>query len=273
VTDWFPWEQAPSAEYAVIGDPIDHSLSPLLHNAALRASGREERYVALQIPQSQFYEALEHLRTLGFRGLNVTTPNKQIAFEWCDERDTVAADARSVNVIDLIRRRGTNTDVPGFLQTLNALNIRPGAHILILGAGGAAQALVSGLTALSFKVSLYNRTQEKAVWMATKFEKLNILVEPNLEGVDLLVDATSSGLHSQIVSLDWRKSDPNLIAYTLAYGKASEGFLRAASEANRRAIDGSDFLIAQAELSFAWWFGESPQAGVMKSALESYLCE
>ena len=114
----FHWKQVPPAEFAVIGSPISHSLSPLMQNAALQVLGINKRYVAIEVEPESFQEAMHQLVALGFEGINVTIPHKTAAFEWCQSHSEVAHDLGVVNTIRVSDRFGWNTDAPGFMASL-----------------------------------------------------------------------------------------------------------------------------------------------------------
>ena len=114
----FEWRTAPHGDYAVVGDPISHSLSPLIHAAAYQSHGLEYRYHAIRVPLEEFADALAHLTNIGYRGLNVTVPLKEAAFEWCQSFEAESEQFHSINTLRLADRRGLNTDAPAFISTL-----------------------------------------------------------------------------------------------------------------------------------------------------------
>ncbi|RYG24256.1 shikimate dehydrogenase, partial [bacterium] len=134
----FEWQEAPAADFAVIGDPVAHSRSPQMHNAAFKALGLDFKYVAVHVPPGEVKAALSHLAELGYQGINVTVPHKEEAIGWCLHVDKFVTEVQAVNTIDLERKAGINTDAGGFLATLPEL---PTKTALVLGAGGSARAL------------------------------------------------------------------------------------------------------------------------------------
>ena len=141
----YEWRDAPQADFAVLGDPVNHSLSPRMHQAAYEATHLRHKYVAIRVPVNEFNEAMEFLTKQGYRGVNLTTPLKEAGATWAKKPDAFVARVGSANVLNLLERSAINTDAPGFLDTLPPLGIWPPAPILILGAGGAARALAVAL--------------------------------------------------------------------------------------------------------------------------------
>ena len=151
---------------AVIGDPVRHSLSPVLHNAAYRELGIDWVYVAFEVPDGSTKQALEAMRTLGVAGVSVTMPHKTAAAAACDELSANAEALRSVNTVTLLadgRLAGDSTDGPGFLRALEDASAQPaGARVVVLGAGGAARAVVRSLADAGALVIVCARRPEAA---------------------------------------------------------------------------------------------------------------
>jgi shikimate dehydrogenase len=121
MNEFFSWRKAPVAEFAVIGCPISHSLSPKMHMAAFAASDIEATYVAVEVQVGEVADALDHLQSKGYHGVNVTVPHKEDAFDWCQDATEIAIALGVCNTIDFRRNRGTNTDVEGFARSLDEL--------------------------------------------------------------------------------------------------------------------------------------------------------
>ncbi|MFM9873664.1 MAG: shikimate dehydrogenase family protein, partial [Fimbriimonadaceae bacterium] len=133
---FYEWRDVPEGDYAVLGDPIGHSLSPRMHSAAYDALGLDLVYSAVRVPYGEFFEAMDRLRALGYKGVNCTVPLKELAFDWCPSFLGLAGELGSVNTINLVTQQGTNTDLPGFLKVCEEFGVGSGARVLILGAGG-----------------------------------------------------------------------------------------------------------------------------------------
>ncbi len=254
------WRLAPAADYAVLGDPVAHSLSPRLHTWAYAALGLERSYVAIRVPSGEVGAALDHLQRLGYRGVNVTVPHKAEAFAWCPSHDEWAARVGVVNTIDLRTRHGANTDAPGFLASLAGLAV---GRALVLGAGGSAVAVVRALESVGWDVTVWARRPEAA-------QALGVGVASTLgtEGFNLVVNATSAGLAGETLPVEWLGTG---LAYDLVYGAAAQPFLQAAHQAGWAAQDGLSMLIHQAALALAQWEGCEPPVAAMECAVQPVL--
>lgn len=288
---WHEWRDAPAADYAVIGDPIAHSWSPKLHRAAYRAFGLDERYEAIRVPLEEFTEALKHLTNLGYRGLNVTIPLKEAAFAWARSVDAESTPYRALNTLSLSDRRGTNTDAPGFLDMLACLGFPnpPHAvrgtftatkervtqgesnpereHVLILGAGGTARTLAIALQNHGFKVTIWNRTRQRAEDLAGEVPGLLVLDKPTAKGCGLIVNATATGLTGETPPVDWTGAESGALAIDAVYASEPTPFMQAARAQGLEAADGRLMLVAQAARAFAWWHGGAPPYDAMLDAV------
>jgi len=250
------WRLAPAADYAVLGDPVAHSLSPRLHTWAYAALGLERSYVAIRVPSGEVGAALDHLQRLGYRGVNVTVPHKAEAFAWCPSHDEWAARVGVVNTIDLRTRHGANTDAPGFLASLAGLAV---GRALVLGAGGSAVAVVRALESVGWDVTVWARRPEAA-------QALGVGVASTLgtEGFNLVVNATSAGLAGETLPVEWVGTG---LAYDLVYGPAAQPILQPPQQAGWAAQDGLSMLIHQAALALAQWEGCEPPVAAMECAV------
>jgi len=268
VNEWFEWREAPGGDFAVVGNPIAHSWSPRIHRAAYRALGLRLHYHAIRIFAEEFEEALAFLRERGYRGLNVTLPLKEAAYWWAQEVDGESQPYGALNTLELASRRGTNTDAPGFLRTLEAQSLRAPARVLVLGAGGAARTVARALVSAGYEVALWNRTRERAEALSSSFTPNLPLVEsPRAAGFHLLVNATASGTTGGTLEVDWAGAPTSALAYDLAYGSEPTPFLQAAANAGIRTCDGARMLLEQAALSFEWWLGVPAPRDAMEAAL------
>lgn len=260
---WFEWRNAPQADFAVIGDPVAHSLSPLMHQAAYKELGLRLRYVAVRVPEPDFPQALQHLAQVGYTGVNVTVPLKEAAFAWAKGGDPRMG---SVNTLRFEDRGGINTDAPGFLRTLADLGVAP-CRALVLGAGGSARALSVALSDAGYSLSVWNRTRQRAVDMLKVARcDASLLDTPDVSNQDLVVNATSSGLSGDSLSIDWTSAARTCLAYDLYYSQEPTGFLQAASAQGLRIQDGRALLVAQGALSFEWWTGRTaPRTAMMQA--------
>jgi len=264
MSERFEWRALPKADFAVIGDPVSHSLSPVMHNAAYSATGLEHRYVAVRVPLDEFDDAMEALGNAAFYGVNVTLPLKERASQWSEGGDSRMG---AVNTIRLEDRQAINTDAPGFLRTLSELGVAP-CQALVLGAGGSARAVCVALHDAGFKVAVYNRTKEKAERMISLSRCETVLLDqPDPAGCGLIVNATSAGIDGETPDLDWTHVEPSAVAYDLLYGQLPTPFLALAGSHGLRTVDGKGMLVAQGALSFEWWTGRAAPVQAMMQAI------
>lgn len=261
------WRDAPEAEFAVIGDPVAHSKSPRMHHAAYDDLGLPFRYVALEVPPDDVRDALNFLRFRGYRGVNVTVPNKEAALEWCAEVDPLARRVRAVNTIRLEDGVGMNTDAPGFLETLADRGVPPG-EVLLLGAGGSARALAYALAREGWSLRIFNRTRSRAEEMV-QFLGIEADVTDSTDpaGAHLILNTTSASLQGNALDLDWSRARRDALAYDLMYSAGLTPFLLSAAKEGLRVCDGRPMLVAQGALSFEWWIGTPAPREAMAEAI------
>jgi shikimate dehydrogenase len=265
----FEWRDAPRARFAVIGDPIGHSLSPQMQNAALRDLGVDGEYVAIRVEPSEACVALDHLAGLGYEGVNVTVPNKGAVLPWLTSVEPFAARVGAVNTIKLATRTGTNTDGPGFLQTFTGLGVKFRAYVLMLGAGGSARAILTALASEDFDTWIWNRTKERAEALVEESRvgtRVVDTIDPSL--YDLIINGTSSTLQEAAeLPIDWSRAKHGAVAYDLSYPESKSLFLRGAKAVGLKTKDGLGLLVAQGALSLEWWLGVEPNREVMLEAV------
>lgn len=265
----FEWRDAPAGPaYAVIGDPVGHSLSPAMQNAAFEALGMTDRYVAVRVPEAEFGPALTRLAATGFRGLNVTVPLKRAALLWADRPDALSMRIGVANTLNLIERSATNTDSPGFAVALAELSPRAGSTAVLLGAGGAARAVAVALADAGFALRIYNRTASRAERLLRELGlQGEVLDAPSARDAGVVVNATSAGVRGEALWVEWEGCEPDAVAMDLAYGPAAEPFVGQARRLGLRACDGKAMLVAQGALAFEWWTGIPAPREVMLRAI------
>lgn len=265
-----------TAIYGVVGENALHSLSPAMHNAAFRAAGLDAVYVPLK--PASFKDFFVFASMLGLQGASVTIPYKVDAISW----PSVQADKRTlaIGAANTLRRGesgwdATNTDVEGFLEPLERELARDGAQVrgarcAVLGAGGAARAVVAGLVERGADVTVHARRSGQARDLAGMFGARAGDAAPAPSSWDILVNCTPLGgaTKPDESPLPDGPFDGQLV-YDLTYGPAESRLLRDARAAGLRTIGGLPMLIAQAERQFAWWTGRPPQPGVMEAALRN----
>jgi len=264
----------------VCGWPIKHSRSPRIHNYWLKQNGIDGVYVPLAIPPDRAMEAIRMLPVLGIRGLNVTAPNKEEAYKAMDEVDRWAQRMKAVNTI-MVRDGvlcGANTDAFGFMESLR--EARPdwradAGPAVILGAGGAARAIVAGLQDVGApEIRIANRTPERSAAIRDEFGKpvRPVLWDQRadiLEDASLVVNTTTLGMEGQpALDLDLAKLPPDAVVYDIVYVPLETPLLAAARARGNPAIDGLGMLLHQARPGFREWFGTDP---VVDQALRDHV--
>jgi shikimate dehydrogenase len=264
----------------IIGDPIEHSMSPAMHNAAFDKLGLNYLYVPFRVKKEELGKAIAGMRALNIRGLNVTLPHKVAVIPLLDELDPLAQRIGAVNTIvnDDGALTGYNTDATGFLQTLLEGRIEPnGKNVVILGAGGASRAISLVLAERGSNLIILNRTLDKAkeyaYWIsqvchrevkALKLDRQNLAKV--LAKADILVNATSIGMspnsNETPVSPDLLK--PSLTVFDIVYNPIKTSLLREAEAAGAETISGVDMLVWQGALAFELWTGAKAPVKLMR---------
>lgn len=263
----------------LIGWPVEHSVSPAMHNAAFDALGLAWRYTLLPTPLGGVRAALDDLTARGYRGANVTMPHKQVVMSYLDEITGAAQAIGAVNTIVVQRGRliGHNTDGDGFMAALREAGFEPaGRRALVLGAGGAAQAVVYALALTGCAVTLYNRTAQRAIQLAHRAQDLGVhvpvvtaLADLEPAHLDLLVNATPVGMWPRSDASPWPEALPlpsHWTVFDLVYNPAETRLLAQARAAGARTVGGLDMLAHQGALAFELWTGRSPPIDVMRVA-------
>lgn len=258
-----------SDRYAVIGRPINHTKSPLIHGLFAEASGQALEYGAMEGKLDEFERQVLSFRDQGGRGMNITAPFKLRAFELADRRSERAQLARAANALKFEGGSivAENFDGIGLLRDIEENLGEPlrGARVLVLGAGGAVRgALLPFLQAEPRELVIANRDMAKAMALSDEINHplLRISRYEALEGLgfDIVVNATSASLTGELPPLPQGALAQARLAYELAYGKGLTPFLRIAQgQGVTRLADGVGMLVEQAAEAFAWWRGVRPE--------------
>jgi len=262
---------------AVIGDPIRHSLSPALLNAAFEAAALDWVYVAFPVPAGQAAAALEAMRVLDLGGLSVTMPHKDAVAAACDELSPAAAALGAVNCVARRDGRlvGHNTDGPGFVDSLLAEGVAVrDRRCVVVGAGGAARAIVRALAdAGAAEVAVVNRTPAKAEVAAALAGLVGRVGRPDdVTEADLVVNATSIGmLGDPGTPIDAMFLRPHHVVVDAVYRPAITPLLAAAADLGARTVGGLGMLIHQAGHAFTLWTGHDAPVAAMTAAAERLL--
>ena len=266
----------------VIGDPVEHTMSPVMHNAAFREIGIDYLYVPFRVKKEELGKAIEGMRALNIKGLSVTIPHKVAVLQFLDKLDPLAEQIGAVNTIvnDDGVLTGYNTDATGFLQALLEGGIEPeGKNIVILGAGGASRAISFILAGRGAHLVILNRlleldwAKELAGRILQTFSKEVEALELNRENLtgalskaDILVNATSVGMSPNIdeTPVDSDLLKPSLIVFDIVYNPIKTRLLREAEAAGAGTINGVDMLVWQGALAFEKWTGSKAPVELMR---------
>ncbi|MFZ2525842.1 MAG: shikimate dehydrogenase [Candidatus Ferrigenium altingense] len=253
-------------KYAVIGKPISHSKSPLIHRIFAEQTGQDISYEAMLAPLDGFAATVERLRKQGYKGCNVTVPFKFEAFQLSTQLTERAQAAKAVNTLkfDGDSILGDNTDGAGLVRDIQhnfgfSLCAR---RILLVGAGGAAYGVILPLLDAGVELSLVNRTPEKAQQLGAAFSRqITVCTYAELDGktFDCIINATSAGLSDEMLPLPSGIFAPGALALDMMYGRETP-FLKFSREQGAAIVaDGLGMLVEQAAEAFFLWRGVRPE--------------
>ena len=264
----------------VIGYPVEHSLSPVMHNAAFQALGMDDwLYDAMSIPPDILRLGLREPMQHGYIGINVTVPHKEAIMQFLRPDDTARA-IGAVNTVDFRTGKGTNTDAAGLLNDLAANDVSvSGERVLVLGAGGAARAAVYGLARAGADIAIVNRTMKRAIKLVTQLRdtagirgvEVMTLDAAADWGMSLIINCTSVGLHPHIRQSPWIFGVPfpaGVTVYDMVYRPANTALMQQCVAHGGRAIGGLGMLARQGAIAFELWTGVQPPIDVMMDALK-----
>jgi shikimate dehydrogenase len=253
---------------AVIGWPIEHSKSPAMMNAAFAATGLDAEMIKVGVPPEQLAAKLAELRALPMLGASVTTPHKLAAHDLCDELTQAARAIGAVNCLQLSGTRlvGHNTDAPGFVDAATAAGIAlAGAHVVLLGAGGAARAVAYGCREAGAHVDVAARTPANVAWTTARpWSELAAL----FAHAQLVVDCTNTGLGDGELDVPLAALPATATVATLVY-HARTKLLERASARGHSTLDGGAMLLHQGAHAFTLWTGVQAPIDVMAAALRA----
>jgi shikimate dehydrogenase len=271
----------------IIGDPVRHSLSPVLHNTAYAELGLDWVYLAFPVPSGEAAAALDAMRTLELIGLSVTMPHKTAAAAACDELTDDAATLTSVNTVTLLadgRIHGDTTDGEGFVRALRAAECEPtGARVLVLGAGGAARPVVLALARAGAQVTVTARRADAAASAAALASAPTVswsARDAAVADADIVINATPVGMGSTGTGQGGAADDtpiapgalrPGLVVADLVYHPLETPLLAAARAAGAQVVDGLGMLVHQAALQVERWSGQPAPVAAMRRAVHSSL--
>lgn len=262
----------------LIGKPVKHSLSPIIHNVALNDFNLNYVYVAFEIKENQLKNVIKGIKALGIRGANVTTPYKVEVIKHLDE---LSEDVKEIGAVNTILNRngilrGYNTDGIGALRALEKFTELDDKKVILLGAGGAAKAIAVTISKKISEITILNRTERKAVEIVLKLKekdfnakslKLNSKnLENEIKSSHILINATSVGMNSSKSLVPKRLLKPDLVVFDIVYSPLETRLLKDAREKGCITVDGLWMLVYQGAESFKIWTGFYPNVQLMRDA-------
>ena len=277
---------------ALIGNPVSHSLSPIMQNAALQYLGLDLIYIAIPCKDEDLELVLNTFKKINCKGLNITIPHKEKVFNLCSEISPIANQLKAINTLKLNSEKewsATNTDVEGFIYPLKTLNLAQ-KQSMVLGSGGAARSVIQGLINLKLStISVVSRNKSSLNKLIKNFEnqiKIKGLLNNDnqaqtlIEDADLIVNTTPVGMKTSQYEMNvlpygeafWRTLKSKTIIYDLIYNPAPTPLLRFSAKKGCLTIDGLQMLVAQGVKSLSFWTnGLEVPFDVMTEALKNYL--
>jgi shikimate dehydrogenase len=269
-----------SKTYCIIGDPIQHSLSPAMQNAAFNKLGMNSSYIAFRVRKGELKESIESLRAIGVSGFNITVPHKVEVINYLDQLDISVRKANAVNTVHNVGGvlKAYNTDIYGFIHPLHLRKINfNGMKVLLIGAGGAARAALAALADENgiSEINIANRSEGNARLLLEVSVPLglNCKIVPWEEipafskTAELIVNATTVGMNREPNLLDYQNINKHAIVYDIVYRPVHTALLDNAKQAGAEVIYGYEMLLHQGAKSFEIWTGVSAPVDGMKKAL------
>ncbi|WP_440915195.1 shikimate dehydrogenase [Candidatus Pelagibacter sp.] len=248
--------------YSVIGNPIDHSLSPKLHNYWLKENNIDANYNKIKLEESEIKNFIQEIKEQKIIGCNVTVPFKKKVIPYLDKLSPESEKTQSVNTIIFHNNLlvGHNTDIVGFQKAIQNANYNfKNKKILILGAGGVVPSIIFALNKMNVsKIIISNRTKEKAVNLKNQFSDIDILEWGMAISYDVIINATSLGLKNESINLDYLNTSKNKLFYDVIYNPAETNFLKEGKKSGNQIENGKLMFIYQAFEAFKLWHGIEP---------------
>lgn len=265
--------------YAVIGDPIDHTLSPNIHNAAFKKLEIDATYIAYKIAKGELSEGIESLKKIKISGFNVTIPHKVEVTRYLDKMDENCSIIGASNTVSYENGelKGYNTDMEGFLEPIKKRDLKiENSNVLLLGAGGAARAVVAALGKEKCdQITIANRTLENTKKLGKFSKKIGIKVQEILlddvnelkSNFDFIINATAIGLKNEPSPISKKLLNSDVVVYDIVYRPMNTDLIKVAKESGATIIYGYEMLLGQAIRSFEIWHEIKAPYDVMKKAL------
>lgn len=256
--------------YAVVGDPITHSLSPVMHNAAFRQTGHNGVYVALHV--TDLPRAVAGIRALNIHGCSVTIPHKVAVMDLLDDVDPVARQIGAVNTIvnNAGRLSGLNSDSPGAMAALLEKTPVARRRVAVIGAGGAARALAHGVVAHGGWLTIVNRSADKGHRLAKALDSdFCPLTDFSGAGYDILVNTTSVGMtpHIDRMPVSHACLRPAMTVMDIVYNPLETKLIKAARDTGCTVVEGVSMFVHQGAIQFERWTGKKAPVQLMKRTI------
>ena len=250
-------------KFLVIGNPIEHSLSPKLHNHWIKKNNLEASYDKKLLEQDEIQQLIFDLREEKIHGLNITVPFKKAVIPFLDTLSDEARNSQSVNTIYKVKDKivGDNTDIEGFKIGLETTNqIIKNKEALILGAGGVVPSIIIALKKMKIsKINLSNRTKLKALEIKKLFPEIEIIEWGKVSNFDIIINATSIGLnYRDEINIDYKNISQDKFFYDVIYNPKETNFLKKAKESGAHTENGKMMFIYQAQKAFFMWHNILP---------------
>jgi shikimate dehydrogenase len=251
-------------KYLVIGNPIEHSMSPKLHNYWIKINNLDATYNKQKVNEDEIQSIIAKIKNGEIDGINVTVPFKKSVISFLDELTPLADQSKSVNIIFKNNNKlvGGNTDVGGFENGLNHINYKAkGKKVFILGAGGVVPSIMIALKKLGVsQISLSNRTKQKAEDLKKIYPNLEIVDWGTHVEFDIIINATSLGLKPKDrINLEYKKLGSNKLFYDVIYNPQKTNFLLNGEKLGNKIANGKIMFIYQAQLAFNVWHNILPE--------------
>jgi len=244
-------------KYFVIGNPINHSLSPKLHNHWLKENNINAIYDKIKLQENEIENFIFKIKNQEINGCNVTVPFKKTVIPFLDKLSSEAERTQSVNTISFLNGNliGHNTDIDGFEKAISHLNYKvKDKKILILGAGGVVPSIIFALDKMeASKITVSNRTSKKAEDLKFQFNKINTVSWGEVPDFDMIINATSLGLNNETIDLDTSNIGKGKLFYDVIYNPSETNFLKVGKKLGNQTENGKLMFIYQAFEAFKLW--------------------
>ena len=253
-------------KYFVIGNPIDHSLSPKLHNYWFRENNIDAIYDKKKINEKDLQTIISEVKEKKTEGINVTVPFKKSVIPYLDKLSPEAEQTQSVNTIILTDDIlvGHNTDISGFTKAIKDLNFNiKGKKIFILGAGGVVPSIIFALNKMNVsEIIISNRTRQKADDLKSQFKIINVIDWGKIPKFDMIINATSLGLNNEALNFNFSEVGDNKLFYDVIYNPSETIFLKEGKKLGNQSENGKLMFIYQASEAFKLWHGVEPKINI-----------